>query len=100
MDTLNSGDDTFGGEESNNFTPVIQAKFLIRPMRLVNILWLADDWSESEVENKSEQEDHDDKGNQSDRAEKSTPEMKIAEIDTLVSERYVCNEKPFSVIVA
>ena len=64
-------------------------------MSLGKILWLADDWSESEVENKSEQEDHDDKGNQGDRAEKSTPEMKIAEIDTLVSERYVCcNEKP------
>ena len=63
-------------------------------MSIGKILWLADDWSESEVENKSEQEDHDDKGNQSDRAEKSTPEMKIAEIDTLVSERYVCcNEK-------
>ena len=73
-------------EEKNPTTPVIQAKFLRRLMSLVKILWLADDWSESEVENKSEQEDHDDIGDQSDRAEKSTPEIKIAKIDTLVSE--------------
>ena len=45
------------------------------------------------MENTSEQEDHNDIGDQSDGAEKSTPEMKIAEIDTLVSERCVwCNE--------
>ena len=65
-------------------------------MSLVNILMLADDWSESEVENKSKREDHDDIGDQSDGPEKSTPEMKIAEIDTLVSEGCVCcNENYF-----
>ena len=70
-------------------------------MSLVNIQMLADDWSESEVENKSKREDHDDIGNQSDGAEKSTPEMKIAEIDTLVSMGCVrCNGNSFSVLVA
>ena len=53
------------------------------------------------MENKSEREDHDDVGDQSDRAEESTPEMKIAEIDTLVSEGCVCsNENYLSVLVA
>ena len=53
------------------------------------------------MENKLEREDHDDVGNQSDGAEESTPEMKIAEIDTLVSERCVCsNENCVSVLVA
>ena len=53
------------------------------------------------MENKSERENHDDVGDQSDGAEESTPEMKIAEIDTLVSEGCVCsNENYFSVLVA
>ena len=77
-------------EEKNPTTPVIQTKFLRRPMSLVKMPWLADDWSESEVENKSEREDHDDVGDESDGAEKSIPEMKIAEIDSLVSEGCVC----------
>ena len=42
------------------------------------------------MENKSEREDHDDVGDQSDGAKESTPEMKIADIDTLVSEGCVC----------
>ena len=53
------------------------------------------------MENKSKREDHDDIGDQSDGAEKSTLEMKIADIDTLVSEGCVCcNENYFSVLVA
>ena len=53
------------------------------------------------MENKSEREDHDDVGDQSDGAEESTPEMKIVDIDTLVSEGCVCsNENYFSVLVA
>ena len=36
------------------------------------------------MQNKSEREDHDDVGDQSDGAEESTPELKMAEIDTLV----------------
>ena len=53
------------------------------------------------MENKSEREDHDDLGDQSDGAEELTPEIKIAEIDTLVSEGCVCsNENYFSVLVA
>ena len=53
------------------------------------------------MENKSEREDHDDVGGQSDGAEKSTPEMKIAEIDIFVCEACVCsNENCFSVFVA
>ena len=84
-------------EEKNPTTPEIQAKFLRRPLSLVKIAWLADDWSEAKVDNKSAREDHDDVGDQSDGAEKSTPEMKIAEIDTLVSKGCVCcNEKYFS----
>ena len=39
------------------------------------------------MENKAERVEHDDVDNQSDRTEESTPEMKIAETDTLVSER-------------
>ena len=84
--TLHSGDETFGGEESNDFS---------------NSSEIAHDWSKSEVEKKSEREDHDDVGDQSDGAEDSTPEMKIAEIDTLVTE--ICggsNEKYASVLVA
>ena len=53
------------------------------------------------MENKSEREDHNDVDNQSDVAEEWTPEVKIAEIDTLVSEGCVCsNENYFSVLVA
>ena len=53
------------------------------------------------MENKPEREDHDDVGDQRDGAEESTPEMKIAEIDTLLSEGCVCsNENYFSVLVA
>ena len=75
-------------EEKNSTTSVIQAKFLTTG-------------SESEVKNKWEREDHDDVLDQSDGAEESTPEMKIAEIDTLVSETYGCsNANYFSVLVA
>ena len=53
------------------------------------------------MENKSKREDHDDVGDQSDGEEESTPEMKIAEIDSLVSERCGCsNENHVSVLVA
>ena len=86
MDTLHSGDETFGGEEPNDSS---------------NSSEIPHDLGESEVENKSEREDHDDVGDQSDGAEESTPEMKIAEIDTLVSERCEWrNENYVSVLVA
>ena len=53
------------------------------------------------MENKSEQQDQDNVCDQSYGAEDSTPEMKIAEIDTLVSEGCVCSiENYFSVLVA
>ena len=53
------------------------------------------------MENIAEREDHDDVDDQRDRAEMSTPGMKIAEIDTLVSERCGCsNENYVSVLVA
>ena len=72
MVTLHSGDETFGGVESNDSS---------------NSSELPHYWGESKVENKAEREDHDDVGDQRDRTEESTPGMKIAEIDTLVSER-------------
>ena len=78
MDTLHSCDETFGGEESNDSS---------NPGKIPH------DWGESDVENKSEREDHDDVGDQSDGAEESTPEIKIAEIDTLVSERCGCSNE-------
>ena len=55
-------------------------------MSLCKIPWLADDWGESELENTAEGGDHDDVIDRSDAAEKSTTEMKMAEIDTVVSE--------------
>ena len=73
-------------EEKNPTTPVIQVPH---------------DCGESEVENKSVREDHDDVGDRSEEAEESTPEMKIAEIGTLVSERCgFSNESYVSVLVA
>ena len=48
------------------------------------------------MDNKSEHEDHD-----GDRAEESTPEMKIAEIDPFMSEGCGCsNENSISVLGA
>ena len=67
MDTLHSGDETFGGEESNDSS---------------NSSEIPHDLGESEVENVSQREDHDDVGDKSDGAEESTPEMKIAERST------------------
>ena len=53
------------------------------------------------MKNKSEREDRDDVGDQSYGAEESTPAIKIAEIDTLVSGRCGCsNENYVSVLVA
>ena len=77
MDTLHSGDETFGGEESNDSS---------NPSKIPH------DWGESEVENKSEGEDNNDVGDQSNGAEESIPEIKIAEIDTSV-ERCGCSNE-------
>ena len=86
MDTLQSGAETFGGEESNDSS---------NPSEIPHY------WGESEVENISEREDHDDVGDQSDGAKESTPEIEIAEINTLMSERCGCsNEKYVGVLVA
>ena len=86
MDTLHSGNVTFGEEESNDSS---------------NSSKIPHYWGKSEVENNSEQEDHEDIDDQSDGADELTPEMKIAEIDTLVSERCGCsNENYVSMLVA
>ena len=71
MDTLHSGNETFGGVESNDSSNSSELPYY---------------WGESKVENKAEREEHDDVDDQSDRTEESTPEMKTAETDTLVSE--------------
>ena len=86
MDTLHSGDETFGGRESNDSS---------------NSSEIPHYWGESEVENKLEREDLDDVGDQIDGVEESTPDMKIAEIDTLMSERCGCsNENYVGMLVA
>ena len=72
MDSLHSGDETFGGEKSKDSSNSSELPYY---------------WVESKVENKAEREEHDDVDDQSARTEDSTPEMKIAETDTVVSER-------------
>ena len=86
MDTLYSGDETFEEEESNDSSISSEIPHYL---------------GESEVENKSEREDHDDAGDQSDGAAESILEMRITEIDSLVSERCrCCIENHVSVLVA
>ena len=57
------------------------------------------------MENKSEREDHDDVGDHSDGEERSGGAhtrnflMKIAKIDTIVSEGCVCSKKISSVVI-
>ena len=62
---------------------------------------LADDWSESEVEDESEPDDDDDVSEQNDGAEESTAEMTVADIERAVAEGCGCrNENHFSALPA
>ena len=81
LEILHSDDDTFfGGDvssDSSSFSEVPDET----DEPSAKVPRLADDWSESEVEDESEPDDGDDVREQNDGAEESTAEMTVADIE-------------------
>ena len=101
LEILHSDDDTFFGEDvssdSSSFSEV--PKETDEPR--AKVPRLAYYWSESEVEDESEPDDDDDVSEQNDRAEDSTAEMTVADIERAVAEGCGCrNENHFSALPA
>ena len=97
LEILHSDDDTFfGGDVSSDYSTFIEVPDEIDEPS-AKIPRLADDWSESEVEDESEPDDDDDVREQNDGAEESTAEMTVADIERAVAEGCRCrNEIRFS----
>ena len=101
LEILHSDDDTFfGGDvssDSSSFSEVPDEN----DEPSAKVPRLADDWSESEVEDESDPDDGDDVSEQNDGAEESTAEMTVADIERAVAEGCGCrNENHFSALPA
>ena len=100
LEILHSDDDTFFGDvssDSSTFSEVPDET----DEPSAKVPRLADDWSESEVEDESEPDNDDDVSEQNDGAEESTAEMTVADIERAVAEGCGCrNENHFSALPA